>query len=439
MWGGLVRIILYVLVVTLPVWLVTWLGADAGGIMNDVGRNLALVGFMILILQFLVAARIKWIERAFGLDILIRYHKYMALAAVCFLIIHPLLQAAGKHGWELLIGLDAAWYIWVGKAALVLVVFNVLASVFQGKIGLSFEKWRLGHDLLAPVILVFIFFHSWFAGNDLDTLTLRILWIALFLAAAFLFVYHRVARPILLRQQSYRVEDVRQETADVWTVKLAPPDGQTVGNYLPGQFHFLTFFREPTLPVEEHHWTISSSPARKDFISSTIKELGDFTSTIGRTKPGDTAAVHGSFGRFSYLLHPEERDLVFLAGGIGITPLMAMLRHMRDKGDTRSVVLLYANRNENQIVFRKELDEIANGDRPKLTLVHVLSKPAKNWRGETGHVDAEKIEKYCGQTLEGKTFYICGPQKMAEGLINTLRRMGVPQKRIRREIFSFLD
>ena len=437
--GGLFRIGLYVALVTLPVWVATWLGASSEGTLNDLGRNFALVGFMILVLQFLLAARIKWIECAFGLDILIRYHKYMALAAAGFLLIHPILLALGHRSWKLLIGLDLPWHIWAGKVALVLLVVNILSGVYQGRLGLKFERWRLGHDLSGIVILVLIFLHSWFAGDDLKVLPMQILWIALFAGAVILFIHHRFLRPALLARRSYRVEEIRQETGDVWTVKLIPPPGRTIDDYMPGQFHFLTFFRASGLPVEEHHWTISSSPAHKDFISSTIKAVGDFTATINRTKKGDTAAVHGPFGRYSYVLHPDERELVFLAGGIGITPLMAMLRHMRDVGDDRFVTLLYANKKEEGIVFHRELNEIAAGKKPNLTLVYILSRPHENWTGETGHLDKEQIVKYCGRNPGEKTFYLCGPVKMAEGLISTLRGMGVSERRIRREIFSFLD
>jgi predicted ferric reductase len=439
MWGGLLRIILYVLLVTLPVLLTTFPGEKAGSVAVNIGRNLALMGFMILALQFLLAARVKWIEKAFGLDILIRYHKHMALAAAGLLIFHPALIALGTGNWNLLIGMDAPWYIWAGRVSLVLVIAMVLTSIYFGTIGLTFEKWRLGHNLLAPMVLVLIFLHSWVTGYDLERLFMQVLWSGMFLLGAVVFVLHRFVRPARLRRRPYRVDEVRQETGNVWTVKLLPPHGRAVADYLPGQFHFLTFFRDPALPVEEHHWTISSSPARKDFISSTIKELGDFTSTIGKTKPGDTVSVHGPFGRFSCVLHPEERDLVFVAGGIGITPLMAMLRHMRDSADTRSVVLLYANRNQDQIVFREELDRMAEGDRPRLTVAHILSGPGEGWTGETGHVDRERIEKYCGRILDGKVFYLCCPPQMARDLITALRGMGVPRKRIRQEIFSLLD
>jgi ferredoxin-NADP reductase len=118
---------------------------------------------------------------------------------------------------------------------------------------------------------------------------------------------------------------------------------------------------------------------------------------------------------------------------------MAMLRHMRDTRDTRSVTLLYANRREDQIVFRQELEEIAAGQWLNLQLVHVLSRPEGHWSGESGHIDQEKIEKFCGSNLQEKVFYICGPLRLSKTLISTLRNMGVPDKRIRHEIFSFLD
>ncbi len=439
MTGGLVRILAYLLVVTLPVWLTTWLGEEAEGIVSDLGRNFALIGFMILALQFLLAARVKWVERAFGFDILIRFHKQIALTAAAFLVLHPILLALGGQGWYLLIGLDLPWYIWIGKAALILVLATVLVGMYQGKLGLKFETWRLGHDLLAPTVLLLIFIHSWYTGDDLELLPMQVLWVVLLILALSLFVHHRFLRPKRLRQHPFRVQEVRREIEDVWTVTLVPPEGRTIGDYLPGQFHFLTFFRDPALPVEEHHWTISSSPTQKESISSTIKAVGDFTSSIGKTKEGDTAAVHGPFGRFSYLLHPGERDIVFLAGGIGITPLMSMLRHMRDTRDTRKVTLLYANRREEQIIFRQELEAIAAGDHPKLQLIHVLSQPDDDWNGDTGHLNGDMIDKYCGQDLSGRSFYICGPTRMAELLITNLRARNVPDGSIRREIFSFLD
>jgi len=437
--AALLRVLLYIAAVVLPVVLATFLGAETGGFVFELGKNTALMAFVIIILQVVIAARIKWIERAFGLDILIRYHKHMAVFAAALLVAHPLLLAAGGGGLRLLIGLDLPWYIWLGKATLVLVLVNVVVSAFQTKLNVKFEQWRLGHDVVGPLIIVMAFTHSWIVGDDLELGVIQALWTTGLVLAAALFLYHRFIRPSRLKRRSYEVIDVQPEAENVWTVKMRPPEGEPVYSYLPGQFHFVTFYRGRGLPAEEHHWTISSSPAENGWVSSTIKALGDFTATIGQTKPGDRAAVHGAFGRFSYVLHPEEKELVFFAGGIGITPLMSMLRHMRDKKDDRSVLLIYANNDESQIIFRKELSEIESGAHPNLSVVHVLKEPTEHWQGETGLVDREKIKRLSGDGMERKVFYVCGPPPMLNAVVATLKELRVPDRNIRIEIFSFLD
>lgn len=178
---------------------------------------------------------------------------------------------------------------------------------------------------------------------------------------------------------------------------------------------------------------------RPERVASTIKNIGDFTATIPDTKVGDTASVHAAFGRFSYRLHPNETDLVFIAGGIGITPLMSMIRCMSDGKDDRRVLLLYANRTENDIVFRDELDEIAAARYPHLTVVHVISRPGDNWTGEKGHIDSDMLQRHIQGDLSKKTFYICGPAPLMDAAIANLTALGVKDRQIRTEIFRLID
>jgi len=436
---GLVYIVIYCVLVISPLLIVTFANPPSGqGIIYEIGKGFALIGFMILGLQAVLAARIKWIERPFGFDIVIRYHKHMAVFAAILILSHPLLLAFGGAGLALLTTLKIPWYLWAGKITLALLVITAVISLPQSPLRLSFERWRILHDTLFPAIIVLAFLHSSFIGMDFKSAVLRGLWVGMLALALLVFIYHRFVRPLLLDHHRYRVVAVRQETNNVWTVTLAPPKGERRYAYLPGQFQFITFHRGRGLPEEEHHWTISSSPTVKGSVSSTIKELGDFTVTIGQTKPGDTATIHAPFGRFSYVLHPDERDLVFVAGGIGITPLMGMLRHMRDTKAAIPVLLLYANKDEGEICFKKELAAIEKGRNPKLKVVHCLSGPAQGWKGETGRIDRERIERYCGKGIGKKAFYICGPPGLLEGTIATLKALGVPDGRMHIEIFSFL-
>jgi predicted ferric reductase len=419
--------------------------ADGERPVYQLGRCCALTAFTILCLQVFLTGRYKVVERHFGLDVLARFHRRMAMVAGVLILFHPVLLALGGLGARLLLSLDVPWYIWAAKATGVFLGLNLAVSLLQTRLSLGFERWRLMHGILAPCIVALAFTHSWFVKHGFQGTALASAWPVLAAGALALMAWHRIVRPRLAARHPYTVSNVRQEAPGVWTLELTPPPGppgsreQQAYDYLPGQFHFLTLKRAPGLPVEEHHFTISSSPARRDFVSSTIKESGDFTATIGRTAPGDTAVVQGPFGHFSYLLHPEDSDMVFLAGGIGITPLMSMLRHMRDTASDKAVTFLYANRTEADIVFRGELAAMEAGGHPRLTVKHILSRPGPGWEGESGHLDADMLLRLCGGSLAGKAFYLSGPPGFVAGTLEVLGRLGVSSGRIRREAFSLLD
>jgi len=437
MQAALSRILAYLGIILLPLILLAIVNLrDQDNFVYNAGRCLGLLGFAILIAQVVLAARLKWVEKPFGLNITFPFHRRMGVFVAILLSIHPVLLALGGSGWPLLIGTKMPWFIWLGKAGLLLLLINVCLSVGRASLGIKFERWRLLHDLLGPAILILVFLHSWNAGDDLTVVPMKVLWVAFLGLSVLLFGYHRLLRPWLLRRHPYRVVEVRQETPEVWTLKFVPPAGEKRFNFVPGQFQFLTLLREPTLPVEEHHFTISSSPTEPDFHTSTIKVSGDFTASIGRTRVGDKAVIHAPFGRFSYLVHPDARDLVFIAGGIGITPLMSNLRHMRDTGAARRVLLLYANKSEPDIVFYEELAQMERGEKPDLQVVHILSQPRSNWQGETGRLDREKLERLCGAHLAHSTFFLCCPPPMTMGLVNILRDHGVADSKISFEYFS---
>ncbi|MEQ2009415.1 MAG: ferredoxin reductase family protein [Limisphaerales bacterium] len=435
--GAIVRLLMYAAIVVSPLILVAlFRPLTDHSFIYTVGKNLALVGFTILAMQFVLSARLKWIERPFGLNVLFQFHKAMAILASLLLISHPVLLAIGGHDWSLIFGPEVMWHLWLGRIALLIVLVHVLLAGLRSIITLNYETWRFIHNLGAVMVLPLGFYHSWKAGGDLQLLWLKVLWAVLLFVAAASYLWHRVVRTILLRRNPYKVMEVREEAYGVWTIKLAVSEGIRRFDYLPGQFHFITFHRAPNLPVEEHHWTISSSPTEAGVLSSTIKESGDFTASIGKTKPGDTALVDGPFGRFSYALHPDERELVFIAGGIGITPLMSMLRHIRDTRAERTVTLLYASTSERDIVFRDELAEMERAGVVKLKVVHVLSKPSDEWKGERGRLDEERIKRCVGPELARRAFYVCAPPELMQSTIQILRKVHVPAARIHFERFN---
>lgn len=435
-WWALLLVLTYTALVVLPL-IVAAVSRPLTdhGFVYELGRSFALVGLALLALQFVVSARLSWVERPYGLDALYGYHKAMAVLAVVLIALHPILLVLGGAGWGLLTSLEVSWRIWLGKLALLLLLIQVVGSILRPRLRVGFEQWRLLHNQ-ATVIFGVAAIHAWYTGGDFAEGAMQALWWVMLGIAAMACGYHKIIRPMVLRRGAYRVAEVARETQNVWTLHLEPAAGRSRFAYRPGQFQFLTLRRrERGLPVEEHPFTISSSPTQER-LSSTIKESGDFTATIGRTRPGDLVSVQGPFGRFSYALHPDEADLVFIAGGIGITPFISMLRHMRDTRADLDILLIYGNRTEDDIVFRSELDGMTASGHPRLRVVHVLSQADEAWQGERGYVDRGVLERLVGQRVSGRAYYACGPPPMMTQVIGALRSLGVPPERIAFERFS---
>lgn len=431
-WGTLLCA-LYPLFAIAPMVSVHALNRDAGySMVTELGIDCAQVGFALLSMQFVLTARLPWIEAPFGLDVVLRFHRAMAFVILALLCAHPLLIASDE-GWRLVTKFHANWYIWTGRSALILLILQVTTALLRSVMRLSYERWRRAHNVIALAILALGFIHAVTTGQDLDNapgLTLWALAPALALAA---WLYARGIRPYLLARRSFRVLSTRLEAARVWSVTLEAPSGRPF-RFLPGQFQFLRFL-DSNVPSEEHPFTIASSPSRPDRITLTIKAAGNFTSVIDRIKVGDRATVHGPFGRFSHDLHPDEGDLVFIAGGVGITPLMSMLRAMRDRREPRQVTLIYPSRKLDDILFILELFSLEAGQYPSLKVIYVLSQPPSWWTGETGRIDAPRLDQWCGG-LAGKAFYLCCPPQMNVELMRGLRNRGVNQRRIHCDYFS---
>lgn len=429
---GVLLVTLYPLLAVLPLLVFAELNrvADHSRV-AEVGVDCAVVGFTILALQFVITARLSWVEAPFGLDLLLVFHRAMALVATALLCVHPILVAR-EEGWSLLTGWHVHGYIWAGRLALSLLLLQVIVSLSRRLIRLPYHQWRRLHNPIALGLLTVGFTHSLAAGDDMHGGAL-FAWGAVLAVAVACWIYSRVVRPRLLLRHPFRVIGVKAEAPRVWTLTLEAR-GDRPFHFVPGQFQFLRL-HGAGVPSEEHPFTIASSPAQTGRISITIKESGDFTARIGRVRPGDRATVHGPFGRFSHTLYADEGDLVFAAGGVGITPLMSMLRHMRDHREDRRVLLAYASRSAEDVLFRDELEAMQAGERPALKVVHVLAEAPAFWVGETGRLDADRLARLCGG-VESKAFYLCCPPPMTASLIRGLQRAGVSPRRIHTDHFS---
>lgn len=179
-------------------------------------------------------------------------------------------------------------------------------------------------------------------------------------------------------------------------------------------------------------YSISSSPQHTVFfeLCVTIIQGGVSTSYIDTLKNGDTLKVMGPMGRFT-LPEPPPRDIVFVATGSGIAPFRSMINDLLHKQIPQTIYLLFGNRFEEDIIYRKEWEELAQ-KHPNFKVLFTLSRGG--WNGTRGYVQ-DCIQTFVPQ-LTNKDFYICGLVKMIEAVTQKLTSLGVPQTQIHFERYD---
>jgi len=420
-------ILLIVIAVFVAIPVVFWARTLSSGMpfssyLFDAGRLLALVGFVFILFQYVLSSRIRLIERGIGLDKLFIMHRRLGVVGLILVFTHPILLTVPT----ILQGHIPPFPPMkiLGIITLLLIIITAGAAILYGRIRMKYETWKNIHRA-GYLILAMAFVHSLFMGSDLYSGTLRKFWMVMACIYVLVLLY-RLGNWIRVRSNPYNVTEVLQETHDVWSLYF---DGRHK-DYKPGQFMIVKLVRNGKASAP-HPFTISSSPT-SDRLAISVKSSGDFTSTIGDTKADDTAYIDAPYGVFSFLNHGDG-DLVFIAGGIGITPLMSMLRYIYNSKLERNIILLWGNKTEKDIVFRDELEKMS-GEMPSLKIVHIMSGQ-DDWPGEKGYLDEEKLKKLVGD-FQGSHFFLCGPPRMMTSVEKTLRGLGVPKRRIYYERFA---
>lgn len=382
--------------------------------------------------QFMLTARFKRAMAPFGIDIIYYFHRHIASVALVLILAHPvILIADSPEVLGFLNPLHAPWHMTAGVASIVLLLLLIITSFWRKAMGLHYDAWRRWHSVLAVAALALALAHIGGAGRYAGTWWKQSLWAAIGFSCLGVIIYVRLLRPWWLLRHPYEVVEVRPERGDAWTVAVEPR-GHGGFRHCPGQFAWLTLRGSP-FAMREHPFSISSAPSDSGRLEFTIKELGDFTAMIGETRPGETVYVDGPYGSFIYERHTTP-GYVFIAGGVGIAPLMGMLRTLADRGDARPILLIYAYRRWERMTFREELEALKS--RLKLTVVHVLDEPPVPWQGETGRIDAGLLDRHLPADRNLLHYFICGPEAMTQSVERLLHGLGIPLSHLHTELFD---
>ena len=407
---------------------------DPRGLAVDLGVAIGFVAFAMLGAQFLLTARFPRLAAPYGLDGLIRFHRVAGVVALVAVLTHIGTLVAVRSEFRAFLNpfddLVRAGALWMLLGALVALV---ALTIWRKQLGIPYQWWRLTHGVLALVVILVAVVHIFRVGYYSAVPWKMAVWAMYGAGSAMLLVWTRVIRPIRSLRRPWRVIDVRPEPGRAWTVALEP-EGHPGMAFRAGQFAWLAISQRPW-DIDVHPYSFSSSAelaSTNGRVEFTIKELGDFTSTIGRIPVGSSAYLDGPYGDF--VLEESASGAVFVVGGIGVTPALSIIRTMRDRDDDRPVWLVYGVGHPSNVIARDELEVLREAGHLHLTLV--AEEPDEGWSGEQGLITEELLGRVLPPLDAHLAVFCCGPREMRDAVLPSLRALGANTERLRAERYD---
>lgn len=407
----------------------------AGGAITGAGQLTALLGTYLALVGLVLMSRSPWLDQLFGMDELARWHRWVGFGTLWLLIGHTVFTTVGYAAQarsSLIdegIALLATYpYVLMATVALALLVTVGVASVKAARRRFSYETWY-GIHLYAYIAVALAFLHELAVGTDFggDRLA-QAYWVALYVAVMALIVVFRIGQPIQLSlRHRLRVADVRQEAPGVVSVYMR-------GRHLErlpvraGQFFHWRFLADGGW-WRSHPFSLSAAP-NGEYLRITVKSSGDDTQSFQRLAVGTRVFVEGPYGAFTGARRRHARVLL-IAGGIGITPLRALLEEI--PAPPGALTLLYRASSWDDVVFRQELDALA---RARGATIHYLIGRRHRGKRAGDQLDPPSLRRLVPD-VKLRDVFICGPDLMTDAVRRTLRSLQVPNAQIHAERFAY--
>ena len=418
--GGALAVLQVVLSAGVPTEGAASLMAHASGMAAGYGAAIMLI----------LMSRSPWLERDVGAHRLARWHGWGGRLVIILTVVHTLLAVqawAEARSTDRMTAIKDVLSLPGLTAALVGVVMLLLvglASLRRLRRRISYERWHFLH-LLTYLAVALAFAHQ-LAGSDLaGRKSVQIAWSLLYTYAFALVLRWRVLQPLFqLWRHRLRVEEVRQESPNVMSVLMS-------GRHLdelraqPGQF-FRWRFLTCTTWHAAYPFSLSAPPTCER-LRITVKARGDGTRRIFGIPVGTLVFAEGPYGGLTQRRRRRPRVLM-IAGGVGISPMRAMFEVIDLPG--KDVTLVYRASNEQDLVLKHELDEIAERSGARVVYLVGPSTDAAN------EMSARALNRIVGD-LSDHDVYLCASPRLAGRVRDSLMLGGFPRHQLHEERFSF--
>lgn len=391
------------------------------GLLHSLTTVSGVLALLLLAAAAVLPARLRWLTRRMGIEQVFASHRFLGIAATLTVTAHLGFVLAGDPRSVALLGFvtappraQAGTVAFAGLAALVATVRYRAAR---------YERWRWVHVGLAGLTVVAAGAHTFLIGKLVRDPAGALLFGALGVAVLVIGVRRWLIVPHD-RRAEFLVAAVREESPQVSTLTLRPATGRHTGvRFEPGQFAWLRLRRAPL--AEEHPFTIASAAQDGTAPQITYRRAGDWTTgPLARVRVGDRVWLDGPHGGFTPT--PEAAGIVMVAAGVGITPMLSILRTCARRGDSRPFRLWLADRRPQEALFRDELGRL--GQALDLDLHEVPG------RRITAELLAEELPP---SFLRNRMDYlVCGGPRLVDDATVALEELGVPAARVRTERFD---
>ncbi len=407
--------------------------------LSSLGLITGLLSANLMLVQTVMLARIPWVERAWGHDLLAHRHKLAGYWSFWLMIAHVVLFAIQRVQREPAAALDAlahvfvldSWMLWATIGTL-MIVGVVVTSIVAARRRLRYESWHLLH-LYAYLGMAFALPHMIADGTDFHSVGMQVYWWSIYGLTLGAILFYRVFRPVARSlHHRLRVESVALEGQNVVTIVVGGRDLDAFRTR-SGQFFIWRFLGSKGW-TRGHPYTISAAPT-DDRLRVTIQAVGDGSARAMRVRPGDRVIVEGPYGTMTSARRTRPRMLL-MAAGVGITPLRALLEDTDYRPGEAD--LIYRYRDADHLILGQELDLLASERGATVHYSPGNRRADGAWRSteDPAPDDVAALRALVPDVAE-RDAYLCGPEAWLKAATRALRAAGVPARRIHTEIFAW--
>lgn len=393
-----------------------------------------LLAYTMMLTVTFMGSRPRFLEKHFGMPQMFEVHGVMSVVLAFLILIHVIIQWNGfqsiaemslvsQTGWVAVIALLIVIYTGIFSLSEIFVQYNKTLNVYKNKHNRELNLWL---HRLAIVSIIFVYFHLYalpFLSNN------TIFMVLLNIFTIYVLGYWAIWKIKILTLPKYEVTKLYRGTPTIWVLEVTPVKGQ-IPQFHGGEYFWIYFRDGANISKEGHPFSTSSAITDRysNSIEFMIKDAGDWTESLKNINVGDKLVLEGPHGDMlpPHIQETDEETVPFilLAGGIGLTPMLSILRQEHQRGSQREMHLVWGLSIEEDLFMLDELDEMKAAN-PNLH-VHVIFSWDEVEGYAHGFITNEYLESVGAAPYHYGHFFVCGPGPMIDATKRIFDHGNVP-------------